>query len=180
MDHLMNQELSAAFGQLYERLPLRKSATIICANALRLDWSAITTPPPPPPHLSQPPHRDRLTYILGNPPFVGKQFATVQQKQDMEYVWGDVKGAGILDFVTAWYRKAADFITGTPVRCAFVSTNSISQGEQVGILWNDLFHKRIKIHFAHRTLPGVVKLKVVLMFTSLLLVSARAIMRLRG
>ncbi len=69
----------------------------------------------------------------------------------MELVWGDAKGTGILDYVTCWYRKAGDYIQDTAIRCAFVSTNSISQGEQVGVLWSHLFQQRLKIHFAHRT-----------------------------
>ncbi|HNW99256.1 MAG TPA: hypothetical protein PKK00_12675 [Bacteroidales bacterium] len=91
-------------------------------------------------------------YILGNPPFVGKQLQNTKQKADMEKVFEGVKGTGVLDYVTAWYYKAAQFIQNTNTKVAFVSTNSISQGEQVGILWNELFSRyKIKIHFAHRT-----------------------------
>jgi hypothetical protein len=139
MDHLMNQELSAAFGQLYQRLPLRKSAKIVCANALHIDWNTVL------------PAKD-CTYILGNPPFVGKKEQNAQQKADMDAVWGEVKGTGVLDFVTSWYRVAADYIQGTEIRVAFVSTNSISQGEQVSVLWGFLHaHYKLNIHFAHRT-----------------------------
>lgn len=90
--------------------------------------------------------------MLGNPPFVGKQFATEQQKSDMEIVCGTVKGAGVLDYVTGRYFKASEYIQNTRILVGFVSTNSISQGEQVGILWNELFKRyHLKIHFAHRT-----------------------------
>jgi uncharacterized membrane protein (Fun14 family) len=83
---------------------------------------------------------------------VGKQFATAEQKADMDLVCGQVKGGGVLDYVTGWYFKAAASIRGTKIAVAFVSTNSISQGEQVGILWNELFTRyHLKIHFAHRT-----------------------------
>jgi len=94
----------------------------------------------------------RFDYILGNPPFVGKKEQNPEQKSDMELIWSGVKGAGVLDYVTCWYFKAANYIQNSNTRVAFVSTNSISQGEQVGILWSLLFSKfNIKIHFAHRT-----------------------------
>jgi len=139
MDHQMNIRLSEAFGQLFVRLPLKKSPTIVCGNALRLDWKKILPP-------------EKCSYVQGNPPFGGKQFGNAEQKTDMEIVCGNVKGAGVLDYVTAWYFKAAKYIQNTRIQVGFVSTSSISQGEQVGILWNELFnHYHLKIHFAHRT-----------------------------
>ncbi len=91
-------------------------------------------------------------YIIGNPPFIGKKEQNKFQKQDLELVFRGIKGVGVLDYVTCWYIKAAQLIQNTKTKVAFVSTNSISQGEQVGILWNILFsHYKIKIHFAHRT-----------------------------
>jgi hypothetical protein len=139
MDHQMNQRLSEAFGQYFVRLPLKKSPTIVWDNALRLEWKKVLPP-------------ERCSYVLGNPPFVGKQFATAEQKADMEIVCGSVKGGGILDYVTAWYFKAGEYIQNSRNVVGFVSTNSISQGEQVGILWNELFKRyHLKIHFAHRT-----------------------------
>ncbi len=91
-------------------------------------------------------------YIFGNPPFIGQQLQNIQQKADMAKVFINVEGAGVLDYVAAWYLKAAQLIQNTSIRCAFVSTNSIAQGEQVGVLWTELFnHYKIKIHFAHRT-----------------------------
>ncbi len=91
-------------------------------------------------------------YILGNPPFIGKQLQTEQQKADLEKVMQGIKGANVLDYVACWYLKAAKYIQGTNIKAAFVSTNSISQGEQVGILWNEMFNRyKVKIHFAHRT-----------------------------
>jgi len=139
MDHQMNILLSEAFGQYFVRLPLKKSPTIVCGNALRLDWEKILPP-------------DRCSFVLGNPPFVGKHLMTPAQGQDMELVWSETDGKGVLDYVTAWYRKAAKYIQGTHIQVGFVSTNSISQGEQVGALWNPLFQRfGLKIHFAHRT-----------------------------
>ncbi|KHJ39424.1 hypothetical protein PBAC_04100 [Pedobacter glucosidilyticus] len=91
-------------------------------------------------------------FILGNPPFLGKSNQNVNQKAEMSILFNGVNGAGVLDYVCAWYLKAAQFIQNTKTKVAFVSTNSISQGEQVGILWELLFRKyNIKIHFAHRT-----------------------------
>ncbi len=96
--------------------------------------------------------KSKYDYILGNPPFVGKSNQNANQKEDLEKIFAGVKGAGVMDYVSAWYVKAAQLIQNTKTKVAFVSTNSISQGEQVGILWNLLYnHYKIKIHFAHRT-----------------------------
>ena len=139
MDHQMNMVISSEFGQYFSRLPLAKSATIVNANALTQDWSEVIEP-------------KNLSYILGNPPFVGKKEQGAEQKKDMEAIFHGIKGAGVLDFVTAWYLKATDLMLENPsIKTAFVSTNSITQGEQVGILWPDLLRKGVKIHFAHRT-----------------------------
>jgi len=140
-DHQANIALSEAFGQFYQRLPLRASPHIQVGNALRVDWRQVIPP-------------EQCSYILGNPPFVGKHLMTPEQGMDMGLVWGETAGSGFLDYVTGWYQKAADYIKGTKIVVGFVSTNSITQGEQVGILWGALFqHYRVKIHFAHRTFP---------------------------
>ncbi|MDQ5910770.1 MAG: hypothetical protein QG599_2867 [Pseudomonadota bacterium] len=139
MDHQMNLRVSEEFGKYFIRLPLRKSATIIHGNALRIDWREIVKP-------------EVLGYILGNPPFGGKKEQSNSQKADMSVTFAGVPSAGLLDFVTAWYRKAADYMVDNPViKAAFVSTSSITQGEQVGVLWPNLFKCGVKIHFAHRT-----------------------------
>jgi hypothetical protein len=139
IDHQMNMRISEHFGQYYARLPLKKSANIVHGNSLELDWEEVVA-------------KEKLSYILGNPPFYGKQYQSKEQRKDMENVFSGVKGAGVLDYVTAWYLKAAQYVQGTKVVAAFVSTNSIAQGEQVGILWKELFENYgIKIHFAHQT-----------------------------
>ena len=139
MDHQMNMCISEEFGHYFVRLPLRKSAKIVHGNSLRIEWEEVIA-------------RNELTYILGNPPFCGHSLQTIEQKKEMNLVFNNVKGAGVLDYVTAWYIKAAQYIQDSSIRVAFVSTNSIAQGEQVGILWNELLNKyKIKIHFAHRT-----------------------------
>ena len=139
IDHQMNMQISNEFGQYFVRLPLKKSAKIVHGNALQTDWESIAS-------------KNELSYILGNPPFIGKQVQKPEQKADMEKIFAGVTGGGTLDYVTAWYVKAAQYIQDTKIKVAFVSTNSIAQGEQVGIIWGLLFHKyKIKIHFSHRT-----------------------------
>lgn len=139
MDHQMNLELSEAFGLYFARIPLKKSAKIVVTNALTTDWTTIIKP-------------GNLSYIFGNPPFIGARMKSKEQAQDMQAVFEDVKGYGDLDYVSSWYIKASKYIQNTNIKCAFVSTNSITQGMQVGILWNELFNNyNIKIHFAHRT-----------------------------
>ncbi|MCK9374969.1 MAG: N-6 DNA methylase [Syntrophobacterales bacterium] len=139
MDHQMNLQVSEEFGQYFSRLPLTTSATIVNANALQHDWREIGNP-------------QELNYILGNPPFGGAKFLNNEQRADMAAVFCDVSSAGLLDFVAAWYRKAADYMAENPaIKTAFVSTNSITQGEQVGVLWPDLLRRGLKINFAHRT-----------------------------
>ncbi|RYZ27606.1 MAG: class I SAM-dependent DNA methyltransferase [Chitinophagaceae bacterium] len=142
IDHQMNMKVSETFGGYYPRIPLTKSATVKHANALRVDWQSLIEE-----------EGERYDYILGNPPFVGKSLQNAEQKKDMEAVFAGVNGAGVLDYVTAWYVRAAQYMRQTSkTKTAFVSTNSISQGEQVGVLWNELFNKyKCKIHFAHRT-----------------------------
>ncbi|MBA3284392.1 MAG: class I SAM-dependent DNA methyltransferase [Nitrosopumilus sp.] len=147
IDHQMNMKASETFGEYYVRLPLRKSATIVHGNALRIDWQSLIEP------LPWEKVESTFDFIMGNPPFIGKSLMNASQKADMEIIFNSVKGAGVLDYVTAWYIKAAQYMLQFPETIsAFVSTNSISQGEQVGLLWNELFTKyKSKIHFAHRT-----------------------------
>ncbi|NLE36490.1 MAG: class I SAM-dependent DNA methyltransferase [Pirellulaceae bacterium] len=139
MDHQMNLLLSETFGTYFVRLPLLKSPHIRHGNALRIDWGEVL-------------QADRCTHVLGNPPFVGAKFQSAAQRDELRDAAGGVENVGLLDYVTAWYFKAADYIQGTSATVAFVSTNSISQGEQVGLLWGKLFGRHgLSIHFAHRT-----------------------------
>lgn len=139
MDHQMNLRVQEAFGNPFVRLPLTASATIVHGNALRLDWNNVVP-------------AEALSYILGNPPFIGHSLRTAEQASDMDAIWGEDGRFGRLDFVSAWYRKAADMMNANPsIQAAFVSTNSICQGEQVGTLWGDLLSRGVKISFAHRT-----------------------------
>jgi len=139
MDHQMNLLVSETFGQYFTRLPLLKSPHIRHGNALRIDWNDVLP-------------AAQCTHVLGYPPFVGAKYQTKTQRKELREVAAGIKNAGLLDYVTAWYFKAARYIDGTSVTVAFVSTNSISQGEQVGILWGHLFKRHgVSIHFAHRT-----------------------------
>jgi len=139
IDHQMNTLVAEHFGLYYARLPLQQSATIINDNALTIDWESVVP-------------KTELNYILGNPPFGGARIMDQTQKKELLTVFNDIKGAGNLDYVTAWFSKAAAYIQNTKNKVAFVSTNSISQGEQPGILWGFLFDKYdIEIDFAYRT-----------------------------
>ena len=139
IDHQMNVKVSNEFGQYFVRLPLKKAAKIVHGNSLRIAWESVVA-------------KEKLNFILGNPPFVGKHLQNTQQKAEMGLIFAGVNGAGVLDYVTPWYIKAAQLIQNIDICCAFVSTSSISQGEQVGILWQELYNRyKIKIHFAHRT-----------------------------
>ncbi|HHK5989284.1 DNA methyltransferase [Neisseria sp. P0009.S008] len=132
-DHQCNLRTAERFGQTRPSIPLTDSAEIINANSLHTEW----------------PQAD---YIFGNPPFVGKQYQTPAQKADIQMICGIIKGFGILDYVANWYVKAARIIAQNHnVQAAFVSTNSITQGEQASVLWQYLFKQDIEIHFAHRT-----------------------------
>lgn len=138
MDHQMNLLVSEEFGLYFVRIPLQTSSTIVCGNALRIDWETVI----PARHVS---------FILGNPPYVGAKFMNDEQRKDAALVFGNIKNAGLLDYVAAWYVKAARIMQEERIACAFVSTNSITQGEQVGVLWSWMLEQGMKIFFAHRT-----------------------------
>lgn len=139
MDHQMNLRVADMFGMYYARLPLTQSATIVHANALRMDWEDVVP-------------AKELSYILGNPPFVGARIMSAEQKDDLLHVFEDTKNAGNLDYVCCWYKKAVEIMQkNRRISTALVSTNSIAQGEQVAILWKPFFDKGIHIHFAYRT-----------------------------
>jgi len=135
IDHQMNMLASDYFGLYYARLPLDQSATIIHGNALRIDWEEVVP-------------KWELSYILGNPPFSGRRYRTPEQIEEVEmfFKYRDI------DYVACWFKMAAQFIQGTNINCAFVSTNSITQGEQVAALWEQLMNGlNIRISFAYQT-----------------------------
>ena len=97
-------------------------------------------------------HRIKFDYIIGNPPFIGSKLLDATQRADMANIFSKIKNGKILDYVSAWYFKAAQYIHGTNTKAAFVSTNSVTQGEQVSVLWGEMINKlEVKIHFAHTT-----------------------------
>jgi len=139
MDHQMNMQVSEAFGNYFARLPLKKSPTVVHGNALRIDWNDVVS-------------KEQLNYILGNPPFGGKHYQNQEQREDQVLVTRGIKSGSDLDFVANWFIKAAEYAQNTPIIAAFVATNSITQGEQVSLLWDHLLnHFHILIGFAHRT-----------------------------
>jgi hypothetical protein len=146
-DHQMNAQVSEEFGQYFVRLPLKKSARIVHVNALKLDWQSVLP-------------AAQCSYVMGNPPFIGKTYQNAAQKADVEETFQGTKNAGLLDYVACWYRKAAEYMRANPaIQTAFVSTNSITQGEQVGVLWPDLLKRGVHIGFAHRTFQWISEAK---------------------
>ncbi len=161
MDHQMNVRVSEEFGMYFARIPLKTTPHIVNGNALTLDWDDVLP-------------IERASYVFGNPPFIGAKFMGDVQREEARQVFAGINGGGLLDYVAAWYVKAAQYMTQIPLNppfskgvagtvphfgkgglggicTAFVSTNSITQGEQVGVLWSWLLSKGIRIHFAHRT-----------------------------
>lgn len=139
MDHIMNNRLSLEFGRSYVRIPLTESPHIMVGNALDLDWAKLLP-------------AESCDYVFGNPPFIGHQWRSKEQQADMARVWGTKGQVNRLDYVTCWFKKAMTYAEQSrKTDIAFVATNSITQGEQVGILWPVIFASGLSIHFAHRT-----------------------------
>lgn len=145
MDHQMNLAVSEEFGDYFARIPLHTSSTIVHGNALQVEWGDVIAP-------------EKLSYIIGNPPFIGKNYRSKEQDADVAQVFTQtpnmepVRLYRSLDFVTAWHYKATAMMQqNTAIKTALVSTNSITQGEQVAILWPALLGVGARIHFAHRT-----------------------------
>lgn len=138
-EHKMLRETEDIMQVNLDFLPLKSYKDhIIEGNALRIDWESVVP-------------KEKLSYIMGNPPFVGARLMGQEQKDDVFAIFDGVKNNGNLDYVACWYKKAADLMRGTAIRTALVSTNSITQGEQVAILWKTLFEQGVHIDFAHRT-----------------------------
>ena len=139
MDHIMNNRLSLEFGQTYTRIPLEKSPHIRHGDALETDWSELLPP-------------EECSYVLGNPPFVGAKFQSPEQREQVRRIAALGKSGGTLDYVTAWFIKAGEYVQQSAAQIGFVATNSITQGEQVAQLWPILFDRcKLDIAFAHRT-----------------------------
>ena len=134
----MLRETEEIVGHEIDFLPLKTNAFIQEGNALRLDWNTVIP-------------KEKLNYIMGNPPFVGARLMNPEQKKELLDLFKSTKNVGDLDYVCGWYRIAAEMMDGTQIRTALVSTNSITQGEQPAILWRPLYERGIRINFAHRT-----------------------------
>ncbi len=137
-DHQANLALEQITGSAPNRFPLTESAVIVNANALTTDWSEVC------------PMNDK-TNIMGNPPFFGARLQNAEQKANTERVWNNIKGVGELDFVSNWYKIAAEQVSRHGGRVALVSTNSIAQGVQPAIIWTELYSLGMRIDFAHQT-----------------------------
>ena len=138
-DHQLNLESGNRFGETRATVPLVATPHIHCGNALRMDWNGVVK-------------AEDCNYVFGNPPFIGYSVQTKEQKEDLDLIFGHIQGAGVLDYVCAWYAKAANYMDiNARIECAFVSTNSITQGEQPAVLWKELLRHSIVINFAHRT-----------------------------
>ncbi len=138
VDHQMNLRVSVEFGLYFARIPLKSTPHIQHGNALRVDWNEVLP-------------AQRCSYVLGNPPFLGYSYQSKEQKADLALVMQGIHGAGVLDFVCGWYILAARYLQNSNTRAAFVSTNSITQGEHVAVLWGEMQRLGMHIHFAHRT-----------------------------
>lgn len=137
-EHQMNVEFRKEFGRTNPTLPLTEAGKIVTGNACRLDWEEVC-----------PKNEGDEIYILGNPPYLGSSMQDATQKADKDYVFKNVKGYKNLDYIACWFKKGADYIDGNINKCAFVATNSITQGEQVSLLWPYIFNKGVEIYFAH-------------------------------
>jgi hypothetical protein len=138
VDQQANHALAAQFGQAPDRLPIMNAANVTVANALETDWASILPPA-------------ECSYIVGNPPFVGARLQTPGQRESQQLVWKKAPRSGLLDYVTNWFVLAARYMQGTSCRAALVSTNSITQGEQPALLWQELGKCNAEIAFAHRS-----------------------------
>ena len=139
MDHIMNNRLSLEFGQVFARIPLMVAPNIRHGDALETDWAEVLPP-------------EQCSYVLGNPPFLGSKVQSEGQREQVRRIAALGKSGGTLDFVAAWFIKAGAYLQHSTARIGFVSTNSITQGEQVAQLWPLLFSRYgLEIAFAHRT-----------------------------
>lgn len=140
MEHVMNMKMGEVFGQTIPTIPLKHRANIVCLDALENDWTKLVC-------------KEKISFIFGNPPFGGNSDddnAKAKHAQ-IKRIFNNLSGSGVLDYVTGWFKLAADFALDTPIECAFVSTNSIFQGQQVQPLWGTLLNQGIHLNFLHQT-----------------------------
>ena len=139
-EHQMNNQFTQNFGVDIRALPLKENQNFHCGNACHEDWNKVC------------PHKpDEEVYIMGNPPYLGSKLQSEEQKKEVVNTFSNVKNCKILDYIANWFLLGANYIKGTRAKYAFVSTNSICQGEQVGVLWPELFKRDVNIFFAHKS-----------------------------
>ena len=139
-EHQMNTKLNENFGVNTKALPLKNITQIVCGNACRLDWNTVC------PHTAE-----EEVFVFGNPPYLGSKLQSNSQKKDIEYVFKNVKNCKILDYICNWFMLGADYVKRSKAKYAFVTTNSICQGEQVGVLWPEIYKYDLNIFFAHKS-----------------------------
>lgn len=140
-EHQMNRKFTAEFANVsIPALPLGRSGNIVHGNACRIDWNVVC------PHT-----KEEEVFVMGNPPYLGSKLQDKNQKADIAHVFGEIKNSKILDYITIWFYLAAKYIQQTQGQYAFVSTNSICQGEQVGVLWPEIYRFNLNIFFAYRS-----------------------------
>ena len=137
-EHQMNNKFHADFGVNVAALPLHNINQIKCGNACRVDWEEVC------PHT-----KEEEVFVFGNPPYLGSKLQTNEQKDDIAHVFGKIKNSKILDYITIWFYLGAKYIKETKAEFAYVSTNSICQGEQVAVLWSLILSMNEEISFAH-------------------------------
>lgn len=137
-EHQMNSLFTRDFGVNIKALPLKQNHNFHCGNACRVDWNTVC------------PHKeDEEVYVMGNPPYLGSKLQSEEQKKEVVHTFHGIENCRILDYISNWFLLGADYIKGTRAKYAFVSTNSICQGEQVGVLWPQVFKRGLNIFFAH-------------------------------
>lgn len=139
-EHQMNSMFTRDFGVNIKALPLKQNHNFHCGNACREDWNKVC------PH-----KKDEEVYVMGNPPYLGSKLQSDEQKNEVVSTFRGVNNCRILDYISNWFLLGANYIKGTQAKYAFVSTNSICQGEQVGVLWPEIFKRDVSIYFAHRS-----------------------------
>ena len=155
VDQQANHELAKTFGNAPDRLPIMNALNITVGNALRIDWESVLP-------------SSECTYVVGNPPFMGKFTRSEEEGQLLQEVFDNRRGCGDLDYVCAWFARAAEYGSGKSLSVAFVATNSISMGEQPAVLWGLLAERGMKVDFAHQTFgwtseaPGAAAVHVVI------------------
>ena len=140
VEHQMNIKFYEAFGRTSPTLPLKSGGNIVQGNATRLDWEVVC-----------PKNDGDEIYLLGNPPYLGARLQSKEQKTDMSLVFNGIKNFNNLDYIACWFYKGATYIQDTNAKVAFVSTNSICQGEQVAIIWPNILDKNIEVDFAYQS-----------------------------